>query len=73
MSIVTANIVRPFPGKRGVAEERFKKMASVFERLGATVKTTNFVAGEYTECIGLMRSLRIFVLHFVQIPILPKI
>ena len=56
MSIVTANIVRPFPGKRGVAEERFKKMASVFERLGATVKTTNFVAGEYTECIGLMRS-----------------
>ena len=38
MSIVTANILRPFPGKRGVAEERFKKMASVFERLGATVK-----------------------------------
>ena len=56
MSIVTANILRPFPGKRGVAEERFKKMASVFERLGTTVKTTNFVAGEYTECIGLMRS-----------------
>ncbi len=56
MSIVTANILRPFPGKRGIAEERFKKMASVFERLGTTVKTTNFVAGEYAGCIGLMRS-----------------
>ncbi len=31
-------------------------MASVFERLGTTAKTTNFVAGEYTDCIGLMRS-----------------
>ena len=56
MTIVTANILRPFPSKRAVAEERFKKMASVFERLGATAKTTNFVAGEHTECIGLMRS-----------------
>jgi|TARA_B100001142_G_C14137815_1_gene579436 hypothetical protein len=56
MSIVTANILRPFPGKRAVAEERLKKMASVFERLGTTAKTTNFVAGEYTDCIGLMRS-----------------
>ena len=56
MSIVTANILRPFPGKRVVAEERLKKMASVFERLGAVAKTTNFVAGEHTECIGLMRS-----------------
>ena len=52
MTIVTANILRPFPSKRAVAEERFKKMASVFERLGATAKTTNFVAGEHTECIG---------------------
>ena len=52
MSIVTANILRPFPGKRAVAEERLKKMASVFERLGTTAKTTNFVAGEYTDCIG---------------------
>ncbi len=50
MTIVTANILRPFPSKRAVAEERFKKMASVFERLGATAKTTNFVAGEHTEC-----------------------
>ena len=56
MSIVTANILRPFPGKRVVAEERLKKMASVYERLGAAAKTTNFVAGEHTECIGLMRS-----------------
>ena len=56
MSIVAANILRPFPGKRATAEERLKKMAAVFERNGATAKTTNFVAGEYTECIGLMRS-----------------
>lgn len=56
MSIVAANILRPFPGKRVTAEERLKKMAAVFERNGATAKTTNFVAGEYTECIGLMRS-----------------
>ena len=56
MSIVTGNILRPFPGKRVIAEERLKKMASVFDRLGAVAKTTNFVAGEYTECIGLMRS-----------------
>ena len=56
MSIVTGNILRPFTGKRVIAEERLKKMASVFDRLGAAAKTTNFVAGEYTECIGLMRS-----------------
>ena len=56
MSIVAANILRPFPGKRAVAEERLKKMASVFERLGTTAKTTNFVAGVYTDCIGLMGS-----------------
>jgi len=56
MSIVAANILRPFPGKRAVAEERLKKMAAVFERFGATAKTTNFIAGLHTECIGLMRS-----------------
>ena len=56
MSVVAANILRPFAGKRSVAEERLKKMGSVFERYGANVKTTNFVAGEYTECIGLLRS-----------------
>ena len=47
--------LKTIPGKRDVAEERFKN-GLVFERLGTTVKTTNFVAGEYTECIGLMRS-----------------
>lgn len=56
MSVVAANILRPFNGKRSVAEERLKKMGSVFERYGAKVKTTNFVAGQYTECIGLLRS-----------------
>ena len=45
MSVVAANILRPFAGKRSVAEERLKKMGSVFERYGANVKTTNFVAG----------------------------
>jgi hypothetical protein len=33
-----------------------QKMGSVFERYGANIKTTNFVAGRYTECIGLLRS-----------------
>ena len=56
MSVVAANILRPFNGKRSVAEERLKKLGSVFERYGANVKTTNFVAGQYTECIGLLRS-----------------
>ena len=56
MSVVAANILRPFNGKRSVAEERLKKLGSVFERHGAKVKTTNFVAGQYTECIGLLRS-----------------
>ena len=56
MSVVAANILRPFNGKRSVAEERLKKLGSVFERYGAKVKTTNFVAGQYTECIGLLRS-----------------
>ena len=56
MSVVAASILRPFAGKRSVAEERLKKMGSVFERYGANVKTTNFVAGRYTECIGLLRS-----------------
>ena len=56
MSIVVANILRPFPGRRVVAEERFKNMAAVFERFGAAVKTTHFVAGLHAECIGLMRS-----------------
>ena len=31
-------------------------MGSAFERYGAKVKTTNFVAGQYTECIGFLRS-----------------
>ena len=56
MSVVAANILRPFNGKRSVAEERLKILGSVFERYGAKVKTTNFVAGRYTECIGLLRS-----------------
>lgn len=56
MSIVAANVLRPFPGKRAAAEERLKQMAAVFERHGAKAKTTNFIAGEHTECIGLMRS-----------------
>ena len=56
MSVVVANILRPFAGKRLLAEERLKKMGSVFERYGANAKTTNFVAGRYTECIGLLRS-----------------
>ena len=56
MSVVAANILSPFAGKRSVAEERLKKLGSVFERHGAKVKTTNFVAGRYTECIGLLRS-----------------
>ena len=33
MSVVAANILRPFNGKRSVAEERLKKLGSVFERL----------------------------------------
>ncbi len=56
MSVVAANILRPFDGKRSVAEERLKKAGSVFERHGAKVKTTNFVAGQYAGCIGLLRS-----------------
>ena len=56
MSVVAANILRPFNGKRSVAEERLKKMGSVLERHGANVKTTNFVAGQYTGCIGFIRS-----------------
>ena len=56
MSVVAASILRPFSGKRSVAEERIKTMGSVLERYGANVKTTNFVAGEHTGCIGLMRS-----------------
>ena len=55
MSVLVANILRPFSGKRSVAEERLKKMGSIFERYGANAKTTNFVAGRYTECIGLVR------------------
>ena len=56
MSVVAASILRPFAGKRSVAEERIKKMGSVLERYGANVKTTNFVAGEHKGCICLMRS-----------------
>ena len=56
MSVVAANILSPFAGKRSVAEERLKKLGSVFERHGAKVKTTNFVAGQYAGCIGLLRS-----------------
>mgnify|MGYP003306805305 CR=1 FL=1 len=56
MSVVAANILSPFAGKRSVAEERLKKLGSVFERHGAKVKTTNFVAGQYTGCIGFIRS-----------------
>ena len=56
MSIVAANVLRPFPGKRAAAEERLKQMAAVFERHGAKAKTTSFIAGEHTDCIGLMRS-----------------
>jgi len=56
MSVVNASILRPFNGKRAVAEERIKKMGSVLERHGANVKTTNFVAGQHTGCIGFIRS-----------------
>ena len=56
MSVVAANILSPFAGKRSVAEERLKKLGSIFERHGAKVKTTNFVAGQYAGCIGLLRS-----------------
>ena len=56
MSVITASILRPFDGKRSAAEERLKKMGSVLERHGANVKTTNFVAGQYTGCIGFIRS-----------------
>tara|TARA_Y100000588_G_scaffold385202_1_gene477989 strand:- start:250 stop:873 length:624 start_codon:yes stop_codon:yes gene_type:complete len=56
MSLVAANILRPFSGKRSIVEERLKKLGAVFERYGANVKTTNFVAGEHAGCIGLMRS-----------------
>ena len=56
MSNLVVGILKPFNGKRSVAEERLKKMGSVLERHGANVKTTNFVAGQYTGCIGFIRS-----------------
>ena len=56
MSNLVVSILKPFNGKRSVAEERLKKMGSVLERHGANVKTTNFVAGQYTGCIGFIRS-----------------
>ena len=56
MSNLVASILKPFNGRRSVAEERLKKMGSVLERHGANVKTTNFVAGQYTGCIGFIRS-----------------
>ncbi len=56
MSNLVVGILKPFNGKRSVAEERLKKMGSVLERHGANVKITNFVAGQYTGCIGFIRS-----------------
>ena len=56
MSNLVVGILKPFVGKRSLAEERLKKMGSVLERHGANVKTTNFVAGQYAGCIGLLRS-----------------
>jgi hypothetical protein len=56
MSNLVVSILKPFNGKRSVAEERLKKMGTVLERHGANVKTTNFVAGQYTGCIGFIRS-----------------
>ena len=56
MSNLVVSILKPFNGRRSVAEERLKKMGTVLERHGANVKTTNFVAGQYTGCIGFIRS-----------------
>ncbi len=56
MAVVASTVLKPLSGKRSLAEEHMKNLASVLGKYGANAKTTNFVAGEYTGCIGLIRS-----------------
>jgi hypothetical protein len=45
MSVIVFNLVEPFTGKGLVAEERFKKLSAIFERLDATAKATKTQRG----------------------------
>ena len=56
MSVIAVTVFKPFLGKRVLAEERIRKVAEIYENIGATVKATRFVAGENTGCFGLVRA-----------------
>ena len=56
MSVIAHTIVRPFPGKRQVVETRARRSAEIFSRNGASVKTTYFLAGPESGCIGILRG-----------------
>ncbi len=56
MSLLAHTIVRPFPGKRSAVETRARHVAEIYANHGASVKTTNFIAGPDAGCIGILRG-----------------
>jgi len=56
MSVIAHTIIRPLPGKRPAVETRVRHVADIYSRHGASVKTTNFIAGPDTGCIGILRG-----------------
>lgn len=56
MSVITVTIVRPREGKRGLIEDRVRRVGSIFARLGAEVRLSRIIAGPFTECIAIQRK-----------------
>ena len=56
MAALAITIIRPHTGKRQAAESRARQAGGIYARHGASVKISNFIAGPYTGCIGLIRA-----------------
>lgn len=56
MTIIAATVGMPHPGKRPLAESRFRQVAGVLARHGASVKLATTTSGPRTGSIILLRS-----------------